>query len=107
MNETKAREAICAIGASIFERGLTAGSSGNISVRIDAGWLMTPTNFSLGRLDAARLSKLDDNGRLVAGDPPTNESSLHRVMHEERNDTGAGVHLHSSHSVAVRCRGDI
>ena len=107
MNESKAREAICAIGASIFERGLTAGSSGNISVRVEDGWLMTPTNFSLGRLDPARLSKLDDNGRHVGGDPPTKESFLHRVMYEERNDTGAVVHLHSTHSVAVSCLAEI
>ena len=91
MNEAKAREAICEIGASIFNRGLTAGSSGNISVRIEGGWLMTPTNASLGRLDPARLSKLDDAGRLIGGDPPTKESFLHRVMYEERGDTGAVV----------------
>jgi ribulose-5-phosphate 4-epimerase/fuculose-1-phosphate aldolase len=107
MNETKAREAICDIGASIFNRGLTAGSSGNISVRIDGGWLMTPTNASLGRLDPARLSKLDEGGRLVGGDAPTKESFLHRVMYEERNDTGAVVHLHSTHSVAVSCLSEV
>ena len=78
------REAICEIGASIFKRGLTAGSSGNISVRLADGWLMTPTNASLGRLDPARLSKLDDDGKLVSGDAPTKESFLHRVMYEER-----------------------
>jgi len=107
MNETKAREAICAIGASIFNRGLTAGSSGNISVRVEGGWLMTPTNASLGRLDPARLAKLDDSGRLIAGDPPTKESFLHRVMYEERSDTGAVVHLHSTHSVAVSCLAEV
>jgi ribulose-5-phosphate 4-epimerase/fuculose-1-phosphate aldolase len=107
MNETKAREAICDIGASIFNRGLTAGSSGNISVRIDGGWLMTPTNASLGRLDPARLSKLDEGGRLVGGDAPTKESFLHRGMYEERNDTGAVVHLHSTHSVAVSCLSEV
>ena len=101
MSEAKQREAICMIGASIFARGLTAGSSGNISVRNGDGWLMTPTNASLGRLDPARLSKLDDGGRLVSGDPPTKESFLHRVMYEERPSTGAVVHLHSTHSVAV------
>src|SRR3954464_1776856 len=103
MNETQARAAICEIGASIFNRGLTAGSSGNISVRVADGWLMTPTNASLGRLDPPRLSKLDDNGRLVSGDAPTKESFLHRVMYEERPTTGAVVHLHSTHSVAVSC----
>ena len=107
MNEAKAREEICAIGASIFARGLTAGSSGNISVRIEDGWLMTPTNASLGRLDPARLSKLDDGGRLVSGDAPTKESFLHRIMYEERSQTGAVVHLHSTHSVAVSCLAEI
>src|SRR5437899_2039031 len=107
MSEAKLREDICAIGQSIFARGLTAGSSGNISVPTDEGWLMTPTNASLGRLDPARLSKLDHDGRLVSGDPPTKESFLHRVMYDERHDTGAVVHLHSTHSVAVSCLAEI
>jgi 3-dehydro-4-phosphotetronate decarboxylase len=107
MSEPTEREAICTIGASIFARGLTAGSSGNISLRLDDGWLMTPTNASLGRLDPALLSKLDHDGRLVSGDPPTKESFLHRVMYEERRDTGAVVHLHSTHSVAVSCLAEI
>src|ERR1700730_845497 len=107
MNENKAREAICQIGAPIFNRGLTAGSSGNISLRVEGGWLMTPTNASLGRLDPARLSQLDDNGRLTGGDPPTKESFLHRVMYEERHDTRPAVHLHSTHSVAVSCLAEI
>jgi ribulose-5-phosphate 4-epimerase/fuculose-1-phosphate aldolase len=105
--EAKLREEICRLGASIFERGLTAGSSGNISARIADGWLMTPTNISLGRLDPARLSKLDGNGALVGGDAPTKESFLHRVMYEERAKTGAVVHLHSTHSVAVSCLADV
>src|SRR5919109_1103071 len=81
MNEAKLRDEICAIGQSIFNRGLTAGSSGNISVKTADGWLMTPTNASLGRLDPARLSTLDG--------------------------TGAVVHLHSTHSVAVSCLAEI
>jgi 3-dehydro-4-phosphotetronate decarboxylase len=107
VNEAKAREAICAVGASMFDRGLTAGSSGNISVRIADGWLMTPTGSSLGRLDPARLSKLAADGRLVSGDPPTKESFLHRAMYEERAATGAVVHLHSTHAVAVSCLAEI
>ena len=103
MSDAKQREAICTIGASIFARGLTAGSSGNISLRTEGGWLMTPTNASLGRLDPERLSKLDGDGNLISGDPPTKESFLHRVMYEERTGTGAVVHLHSTHSVAVSC----
>ena len=107
MSEMKLREDICAIGQSIFARSLTAGSSGNISVKTDDGWLMTPTGSSLGRLDLARLSKLDRDGRLISGDPPTKESFLHRVMYEERPGTGAVVHLHSTHSVAVSCLAEI
>jgi ribulose-5-phosphate 4-epimerase/fuculose-1-phosphate aldolase len=106
-SETAARDAICRLGESIFARGLTFGSSGNISQRIDDFWLMTPTNASLGALDPARLSKLDREGRLVSGDPPTKERPLHRVMYEERADAAAVVHLHSTHSVAVSCLADI
>jgi len=101
--EAKAREFIAEMGRSMFERRLTFGSSGNISMRIGDGWLMTPTGSSLGRLDPARLSKLDDHGRHVEGDDPTKESFLHLAMYRERNKAGAVVHLHSTHSVAVSC----
>ena len=103
MTETALREQIAAFGKSLYDRGLTFGSTGNISARLGDGWLMTPTNASLGRLDPARLSKLDDAGNLVSGDPPTKETFLHRAMYEERPGTGAVVHLHATHSVAVSC----
>ena len=106
-SETKQREAICRLGASIFTRRLTPGTSGNISVRVEDGWLMTPTNVSLGELDPARLSKLDDSGRLVDGDQPTKESFLHRAVYDVRPGSGAIVHLHSTHSVAVSCLADV
>ncbi len=105
--EAKLREEICGLGASIFARGLTAGSSGNISARLPDGWLMTPTNVSLGRLDPTRLSKLGADGKLLSGDAPTKESFLHRVIYEERAKTGAVIHLHSTHSVAVSCLAEI
>jgi 3-dehydro-4-phosphotetronate decarboxylase len=101
--ESKAREFIAEIGRSMFERRLTFGSSGNISMRINDGWLMTPTGSSLGRLDPARLSKLDDHGKQVDGDDPTKESFLHLAMYRERARAGAVVHLHATHSVAVSC----
>ena len=103
MNDSQARELIAGIGRSMFERRLTFGSSGNISMRIDDGWLMTPTGSSLGRLDPARLSKLDDSGKLIGGDDPTKESFLHLAMYRERATAGAVVHLHATHSVAVSC----
>lgn len=100
--ENRARSDIAKVGKSLFDRGLTFGSTGNISVRLDdGGWLMTPTNASMGELDPARLSRFDAKGRHVDGDPPTKESVLHLAMYAERQDAGAVVHLHSTHSVAV------
>ncbi|MEM9030734.1 MAG: 3-oxo-tetronate 4-phosphate decarboxylase [Pseudomonadota bacterium] len=102
--ETELREQICAIGQSLFNRGLTHGSTGNISARLsDGGWLMTPTGSSLGTLDPARISKLDADGQHIGGDQPTKEAFLHTVMYAERPATGAVVHLHSTYSVAVSC----
>ncbi|MFW7340368.1 3-oxo-tetronate 4-phosphate decarboxylase [Pollutimonas sp. H1-120] len=103
MSESRLREEICRFGASLHQRGLTAGSSGNISVRTDDGWLLTPTNSSLGALDPAHLSKLDWNGQLLSGKPPSKEAFLHRAMYEERAGAGAIVHLHATHSAAVSC----
>jgi 3-dehydro-4-phosphotetronate decarboxylase len=103
MSDAKAREQIVELARSMFERRLTFGSSGNISLRVDDGWLMTPTGSSLGRLDPARLSKLDVEGRFISGDPPTKESFLHLAMYRERQSACAVVHLHSTHSVAVSC----
>lgn len=100
--ETRLRDQIVAVGQSIFDRGLTGGSTGNISVQLANGqMLMTPTNASLGALDPSRLSLLDVDGRHVAGDKPTKESFLHTCMYCARQDDKAVVHLHSSHSVAV------
>lgn len=107
MTETRLRERICAFGRSLFERGLTFGSSGNISVRLDDGFLTTPTNVSLGDLDPARLSKLDASGRHISGDPPTKETFLHLGMYRRRPDARAVVHLHSTWSVAVSCLADV
>ncbi len=102
MNETSLREQICVFARSLFERGLTHGSSGNISIRLDDGGLLsTPTDASLGFLDPARLTRLDPSGRVLAGDAPTKEIPLHQALYETRSGAGAIVHLHSTHSVAV------
>jgi ribulose-5-phosphate 4-epimerase/fuculose-1-phosphate aldolase len=106
MTESKLREEICWFGKSIYDRGLTAGSSGNISARVDGGFLMTPTNSCLGRLDPATLSKVDNNGNVISGDKPTKEAFLHLSMYAERPGAGAIVHLHSTHSVAVSVLAD-
>ncbi|WP_034657677.1 3-oxo-tetronate 4-phosphate decarboxylase [Chelativorans sp. J32] len=100
--ETKLRDEIVAVGRSIFDRGLTGGSTGNISVRLSNGsMLMTPTNASLGDLDPARLSLLDKQGVHISGDKPTKEAFLHTCMYCARGGDNAVVHLHSTHSVAV------
>lgn len=101
--EARLREEICLMAKSLYDRGLTAGSSGNISARLSDGRLLvTPTGSSFGRLDPARLSCFDRDGRLVGGDKPTKEMPLHAAFYETRPEkTGAVVHLHSCHSVAL------
>ena len=100
-SEAELRERICLLAMSLFDRGLTVGSTGNISTRTtDGGLLVSPTGTSFGRLDPARLSRFDATGRLVDGDPPTKEMPLHTAFYDTRPQTGAVVHLHSSHSVA-------
>jgi len=106
--ETRARDEICRVGKSLFDRGLTGGSTGNISVRLaGGGFLTTPTNASLGTLDPSRLSRLDAEGRFLDGDRPTKEAFLHFSMYGERATAGAVVHLHSCHSVAVSILADV
>jgi 3-dehydro-4-phosphotetronate decarboxylase len=107
MQEVGLRDQICELGHSIFARGLTHGSTGNISARCADGWLLTPTGASLGRLDPGRLSKLDWSGKLLSGDAPSKESFLHLAMYQERERNGAVVHLHATHSVAVSVLEDL
>lgn len=101
MSETTVREQMAVLGKSLFDRGLTFGSSGNFSARLDDGYLITPTNSCLGRLDPARITKLDLHGNHVSGDKASKEAFLHLSMYGERASAGAVVHLHSTHSVAV------
>ena len=101
--ELKMRERIVEIGRSLYRRGLSPGSSGNISARLDDGWLLTPTNSCLGELDPAGLSKLDWNGNLISGAKPSKEYFLHLAMYQKRRQSGAIVHLHSSYAAAISC----
>lgn len=101
MTETQLREQICLLARSLFDRGLTHGSTGNISARTDdGGLLVSPTGTSFGRLDPGRLSRFDARGTLVDGDPPTKEMPLHSAFYDTRSNAGAVVHLHACHSVA-------
>ena len=100
-SESKLREQICLLAKSMFDRGLTGGSTGNISARTeDGGLLVSPTGSSFGRLDPAELSRFDAAGRHIAGLKPTKEMPLHSAFYETRKSAGAVVHLHSCYSVA-------
>ena len=106
MIEQALRNNLVRWGKSLFDRGLTAGSSGNMSVRLDDGFLFTPTNSCLGFLEADRLSKLDLRGKHVSGDPPTKELPLHFGFYDHRPASHAVVHLHSTYATALSCLSD-
>jgi 3-dehydro-4-phosphotetronate decarboxylase len=101
--ESKIREKIAAVGQSLYERGLSPGSSGNISARLGDGWLLTPTNSCLGELDPATLSRLDLNGTHISGAKPSKEYFLHLAMYENRPQSSAIIHLHSTFAAAISC----
>jgi len=102
MTDSALREKICLLAKSLFDRGFTHGSTGNISARTeDGGLLVTPTNASFGFLDPARLSQFDASGQHISGDSPTKEMPLHSAFYDSRANTGAVVHLHSCHAVAL------
>ena len=102
MRDTLLREQICLLAKSMFDRGLTGGSTGNISARTgDGGLLVSPTGTSFGRLDPGTLSHFNADGRLIGGDAPTKEMPLHQAFYDTRSTAGAVVHLHSCHSVAL------
>ncbi|MEW9612747.1 3-oxo-tetronate 4-phosphate decarboxylase [Shinella sp. S4-D37] len=105
---TRVRDLIAEVGRSLFDRGYTHGSTGNISVRLSDGtMLMTPTNASLGALEPERLSHLDHLCNHIAGDKPTKEAFLHTCMYCQRSNAQAVVHLHSTYSVAASIRADV
>ncbi len=104
MTEEAIRALLVELAASLFARGFSVGSAGNISVRLpDGGYLITPTNSSLGRLDPARLSRLDRGFAHVGGDAPSKEVFMHRAFYRARVQAGAVVHLHSTMATALAC----
>ena len=106
-SERELREQMALHGKSLYDRGLTPGSSGNISIRLPDGMLITPTNSCLGRLDPESISRLDSAGNLLSGKPPSKELFLHRAYYDSRVNEAAVVHLHSTWSVAVSCLADV
>jgi len=95
------------LGASLFDRGFSVGTAGNISVRLSDGILMSPTNARLCDLDPERISKLDMDGKHVSGDRATKEVFLHQAFYDTRPDAGAVVHLHSTWATALSCLDEI
>ncbi|HEX2726489.1 MAG TPA: 3-oxo-tetronate 4-phosphate decarboxylase [Beijerinckiaceae bacterium] len=107
MTEHETRELLARLARSLFERGYAVGSAGNISVAVDDGILITPTNSCLGFLDPARISKIDRAGRHLSGDKPSKEVFLHQAFYDTRAGTGAVVHLHSTYATALSCLDDV
>jgi ribulose-5-phosphate 4-epimerase/fuculose-1-phosphate aldolase len=103
MTEKDIREMMVVHGKSLFDRRYTCGGSGNLSARVADGVLVTPTNSCLGRLEKDRISKLDWDGKIISGDPPSKEWGLHLAFYRTRTEAGAVVHLHSPYAVAVSC----
>ncbi len=108
MNENHAREEICRIGKSLFERGYVHATAGNISVRLDDGYLITPTDACLGFLDPARLSRLDAQGQQTGGDKASKTLALHRRIYDNTQGSASAarcvLHTHSHHCVAQTLR---
>ncbi|QYY32990.1 MULTISPECIES: aldolase [Cupriavidus] len=103
--ESKLREEICRIGASLYQRGYTVGSAGNISARLDDGWLITPTDACLGMMDPAAVAKVSADGNWVSGDKPSKTLTLHRAIYDHNAEAKAVVHTHSTHLVALTLAG--
>jgi ribulose-5-phosphate 4-epimerase/fuculose-1-phosphate aldolase len=109
MTENQAREAICRVGKSLFDRGYVHATAGNISVRLDDGFLITPTDACLGFLDPARLARTDAQGIQTSGDRASKTLALHRRIYAAAcafdPDTRSVIHTHSTHCVALTLQG--
>ncbi|AZD29339.1 3-oxo-tetronate 4-phosphate decarboxylase [Pseudomonas chlororaphis] len=103
--EQALREEICDVGRSLYQRGYTVGSAGNISARLDDGWLITPTDVCLGRLDPAAIAKVNLAGEWVSGNKPSKTLALHRQVYDRNPGVGGVVHTHSTHLVALTLAG--
>ncbi|MDB5983050.1 MAG: class aldolase/adducin family protein [Pseudomonas sp.] len=103
--ENRLREEICDVGRSLYGRGYTVGSAGNISARLEDGWLITPTDACLGRLDPSAIAKVNLAGEWVSGDKPSKTLVLHRQVYERNPDVNGIVHTHSTHLVALTLAG--
>jgi ribulose-5-phosphate 4-epimerase/fuculose-1-phosphate aldolase len=104
-NEAALRDEICDVGLSLYQRGYVTGSAGNISARLDDGWLITPTDACLGRLDPAKIAKVATDGSWVSGDKPSKTLDMHRQIYANNPATNSVLHTHSTHLVALTLAG--
>jgi ribulose-5-phosphate 4-epimerase/fuculose-1-phosphate aldolase len=105
MDERALRDEICRVGQSLFERGYVHSTAGNISVRLDDGFLITPTDACLGFLDATRLARVDGEGAQVSGDRASKTLALHRRIYAADAAARCVIHSHSTHLVAATLAG--
>jgi 3-dehydro-4-phosphotetronate decarboxylase len=105
VSDAKLREEICVVGESLYARGYTVGSAGNISARCDDGWLITPTDACLGRLDPAAIAKVGFDGKHVSGERPSKTLELHRGIYARNTEARGIVHTHSTSLVALTLAG--
>lgn len=104
-NEQQLREEIVWAGSSLYQRGYTVGTAGNISARLEDGWLITPTDACLGRLEAAKIAKVSTTGEWVSGDKPSKTLLLHRQVYDRNPQVNSVVHTHSTHLVGLTLQG--
>ena len=107
IKESEARREIVRLSKSLFDRGYSVGTAGNISCLVEDGILITPTNSCLGFLDADRIAKVGRDGRHLSGDQPSKEIFLHRAFYDSRPTAGAVVHIHSTYCTALSCMADL
>ena len=104
-DEAFLREEICRVGRSLYERGYVHASAGNISVRLEDGILITPTDACLGTLDPTRLARVDATGEHMSGDRASKTLALHRRIYDSAPDAGCVIHTHSTQLVALTLQG--
>ena len=103
---TDARDEICRIGRSLFERGYVHATAGNISVRLpDGAFLITPTDACLGFLDAAQLAHVGADGTQRSGERASKTLALHRRIYASVPEARCVIHTHSTHLVALTLQG--
>ena len=105
LKEQSLREEICRVGASLYQRNYTVGSAGNISARLDDGWLITPTDACLGTLDPVQIAKVDTGGQWISGDRPSKTLTLHRAVYDNNPTAQSVLHTHSTNLVALTLAG--